>query len=679
MGIKVINGRTQSARVRAAEALDEKTTSHWDRWNLQDWIKRTDGLPVVIFGDTGGYHSLAQIVKNLAEALDTLGIQVIVRSHEMSNGYDSEKLRSLRKFLGHEPKAFIGIWVMGDDFDHPGAKVKIQIDSIDTFRVYEKEWLEKYEELDLILTYSTHSAKEMVKCGIPKKKVRIMPLGVNRTLWRRRSYNPLPLDKLNVVAANRRVGVLSDYLQNRKVFFVCGMMQHRKGIPALLKAYDKAMGTEDEAVLWIHGSSEAWGNHKDVALIQSGPPKIWTDGVLTDLELANILSHHVHAYVHASHLEGFGLMPLQAMACSCPVIALDYSGPADYLTGSNADLVQSRETTAKALKIKGVPPKVKMGTYESNDLCHEIQDSMWKPGDTGKVENGLETAKAWGWDRTAASVVEAIEGLKDAPQIACAAPYRQNHLDILFPCREGQEDAVRMLDSLAENPPRLPFSVTIVDDGSTKRLPKKEWKEQYDFEIRVLRNETAKGVPFSRNRLWAETDGEWTFVCDTDLEFLEPNWDKPLVTEILLHQDVAIAAPLLIYPSGKVQSAGGTHNGEGLPIKHRFHGQDQYVNDVLEPVDLSYAPAAAWMIHRTTVNKVGPMFEAFFPTSFDDVDWCYMARHLRMRIRYIPETVICHHEGSFRSKSGDFGFQANLKRWAAIWRPWEDWTLKPCL
>jgi glycosyltransferase involved in cell wall biosynthesis len=53
------------------------------------------------------------------------------------------------------------------------------------------------------------------------------------------------------------------------------------------------------------------------------------------------LYSQVDCVVHPSKGEGFGLIPFQAIACECPVIAPAVTGMADYLNDSNAIILKT--------------------------------------------------------------------------------------------------------------------------------------------------------------------------------------------------------------------------------------------------------------------------------------------------------------------------------------------------
>ncbi|MGC8979169.1 glycosyltransferase family 4 protein [Caldisericum sp.] len=99
----------------------------------------------------------------------------------------------------------------------------------------------------------------------------------------------------------------------------------------------------------------------------------------TDDKMAQLYSS-VDLFVFASHVEGFGLPPLEAMACGTPVVTTDCLGVRDFVIDSeNAILVPPKNPKALADGI------IKILTDEK--LREKLR------------EKGLETAKNFSWDK----------------------------------------------------------------------------------------------------------------------------------------------------------------------------------------------------------------------------------------------------------------------------------------
>jgi len=99
-----------------------------------------------------------------------------------------------------------------------------------------------------------------------------------------------------------------------------------------------------------------------------------------DKTLAELYSSS-DVFVFTSHVEGFGLPPLEAMACGTPVVTTDCKGNRDYVRDGYNSLVVP----------PGDPKAVADAAFEvlTNDKLREKL-----------IEGGLETARQWTWDKT---------------------------------------------------------------------------------------------------------------------------------------------------------------------------------------------------------------------------------------------------------------------------------------
>jgi glycosyltransferase involved in cell wall biosynthesis len=103
-------------------------------------------------------------------------------------------------------------------------------------------------------------------------------------------------------------------LKGRKFFLSVGVDSANKNIKAVVKAFQQA--ELDDAVLVLTGARDpkVFG-HLNVA----GGDGVRAVGFVSDPDL-RALYEHALALVFPSYYEGFGLPPLEAMTCGCPVI-----------------------------------------------------------------------------------------------------------------------------------------------------------------------------------------------------------------------------------------------------------------------------------------------------------------------------------------------------------------------
>ena len=102
-------------------------------------------------------------------------------------------------------------------------------------------------------------------------------------------------------------------------------------------------------------------------------------GFVEDAELASLLSR-ARVMIYPSHYEGFGLPPLEAMACGTPVITTD-KGALGEVVGYAAKIVDPNDEAAMASAIREV--------VEDSALAEDLR------------QRGLNRVKEFSWMKTA--------------------------------------------------------------------------------------------------------------------------------------------------------------------------------------------------------------------------------------------------------------------------------------
>ncbi|WP_016730721.1 glycosyltransferase [Saccharolobus islandicus] len=99
-----------------------------------------------------------------------------------------------------------------------------------------------------------------------------------------------------------------------------------------------------------------------------------------DNTLAKLYSS-VNVFLYTSYVEGFGLPPLEAMACGTPAVMVDNKGSRDYaINGLNALISPSNDVISLSENI--------ITLFKDDKLRERL------------IENGLETAKKFTWNST---------------------------------------------------------------------------------------------------------------------------------------------------------------------------------------------------------------------------------------------------------------------------------------
>jgi glycosyltransferase involved in cell wall biosynthesis len=164
---------------------------------------------------------------------------------------------------------------------------------------------------------------------IPAERVVVTPLGVRPSWLAARPPDPGWL-------AGRG-------LPGRYLLFV-GSREPRKGLDVLLAAYRELLADQPDAPPLVLAGPPGWGPALDLAGLPGGAVRL--PGYLREDELAS-LTAGAAALVCPSRYEGFGLPPLEALACGTPVVASDLPALREVL-GTEAELVPVGDAGALA-------------------------------------------------------------------------------------------------------------------------------------------------------------------------------------------------------------------------------------------------------------------------------------------------------------------------------------------
>jgi glycosyltransferase involved in cell wall biosynthesis len=168
----------------------------------------------------------------------------------------------------------------------------------------------------LIITGSEFSRQDIIRTySIAPEKIVVTHHGVSA------SFHAQPSSDAEVEIIKKRFGIRRDYL------LAVGSLQPRKNLVRLLRAYSFLRSTEAEFrhQLVITGR-RLWLAEEIFSEIRRQP---WAkDIIVTDYvsdEELLLLYRHARSLVYPSLFEGFGLPPLEAMACGTPVITSNTS------------------------------------------------------------------------------------------------------------------------------------------------------------------------------------------------------------------------------------------------------------------------------------------------------------------------------------------------------------------
>lgn len=229
---------------------------------------------------------------------------------------------------------------------------------------------------DLVIADSEATAADLRELlREPPNHIAVIPLGVEE------HYRPATGEAIADVRA--RYGLPGQF------FLYLGTIEPRKNLPRLIRAFDRiAGGVEADLVIAGRAGWKVDATQSAVSMAEHRD-RIHFPGFVAAEDMPAVLSA-AEAFVWPSLWEGFGLPPLEAMACGTPVVTSNVSSLPE-VTADAALLVAPEDEDAIAEAMRRV--------VEDSELRETL------------IARGHERAAMFTWRRTAAMTADAYRAL----------------------------------------------------------------------------------------------------------------------------------------------------------------------------------------------------------------------------------------------------------------------------
>jgi len=228
---------------------------------------------------------------------------------------------------------------------------------------------------DRIISISQFTKNELLRLfEYREDRIHVIPLGVDHA-----RYYPLAQRE----ALRGKYGLPWD----KRIILYVGSEQPRKNLPTLIKAFAALRNERDDVTLVKVGRSQSAEGRKQVMEIirkQHLERDVLFIDYVAEEDLPGIYNA-ADVFVFPSRYEGFGLPPLEAMACGCPVIASNAASLPEVL-GDAAVLCEPDDAAGLAEQM------AKVLTDEA------MRDSL--------IRRGLARAGEFDWTKTAAATLK---------------------------------------------------------------------------------------------------------------------------------------------------------------------------------------------------------------------------------------------------------------------------------
>lgn len=238
------------------------------------------------------------------------------------------------------------------------------------------------EKCQHIIAVSENAKAELVQYyGVDPDRISVVSPALDHTF-----FYPRPVPEIEAVT--RKYGITKPYI------LYTGTLEPRKNIRGILDAYTSLPPEVRASHSMVLAGGRGWLDREIQAQLESlRHLDVVTTGYVPDEDLPALYSG-ASVFVYPSFYEGFGMPPLEAMACNTPVIVADNSSLPE-VVGDAGVLVDAKDSAS---------------------LAHHIEKVLGDPALADDLRRkGLARAKASTWDESARrllAVINKVGGLR---------------------------------------------------------------------------------------------------------------------------------------------------------------------------------------------------------------------------------------------------------------------------
>lgn len=231
--------------------------------------------------------------------------------------------------------------------------------------------------------------------------------------------------------------------------------------------------------------------------------------------------------------------------------------------------------------------------------------------------------------------------------------------DILIVTYNARAVLDRCIRSVIRHTRDFPYRLTVLDNASTDDTIQ-HLQKKFKGLCRVIKSQRNLGFSGGANLALRRTSHPWVVLLDDDAEVAE-GWLEKLHETARKDPKTGIVGGKVVFPGGMMFSAeyhilpfGSAGRGE------RDRGQFNYIRET------DALPGPCWLMPRSVVGKIGGFDERFFPSQYEDIDYCLRVRLAGYKIYYNGGVKIVH-RNLFRSGDQSAG-RSNEMKFYRKWR-----------
>lgn len=238
-------------------------------------------------------------------------------------------------------------------------------------------------------------------------------------------------------------------------------------------------------------------------------------------------------------------------------------------------------------------------------------------------------------------------------------------ISIIIPTCYTKDYIEKCLSSIEKRTTYKNYEIIVVDNS--RKNPKYGQSRVGKYPCRILYINEPFNWARLNNLAARESSGSLLLFLNDDTEVITQDWLERMAAEAQ-RPEIGVVGPLLLYPDGKVQSAGGYLVNYGGGGKHFFLNHEEtsasshhYLHYRRE---CSFLTGACIMVEKKKFDEIGGFNESFYLIA-NDTDFNLRLRKMGYRNLFIPEIRLYHKELASRYELNES--EAVKDTWS-VWR-----------
>lgn len=264
-----------------------------------------------------------------------------------------------------------------------------------------------------------------------------------------------------------------------------------------------------------------------------------------------------------------------------------------------------------------------------------------------------ESAMAWLADSLAAGAsVEPVNGFPGLLRACWPLPEALPKVSIIIPTRDQVKLLRTCVEGVLTGTDYPNMEVIIVDNESSDPETLTYLEALKTRGVRVLPHPFKFNYPAVNNRAAEIATGELVCLLNNDIEILESNWLKLLVSTVA-RSNVDVVGAKLLWANDMVQHGGVVIGINGLAA-HAGNADSKhdagYLGNLQISRRVSSVTGACMLMTRNLYLAHRGMEEETFPIAFNDVDLCLRIKARGLKIIWKADACLIHAESASRGK-----------------------------